>query len=207
MSDPTQDSPESTPSPQQESGGGRHKVFFGIIALLGVLVAGFCYEMYVARPAAQAAFDKVANARLKSIRDEITLTNLDIRDLLGRDPSETFSEGDDQFEVYHWGIGVIVDSHKLYTVYQKDGEDWVFVRHSKFSDDSTENALVVVNAPEEDEEDTMYGGDEDGGGPPQGSGGDRGAGDNGAVESEQADRPEMEDDEEGGESKPESTDD
>lgn len=211
MSDAPQESTESTKSSKPACcGGGGHRALYCILGILGLLVAAFCFEMYVARPAAQGAFDKIADARLKSIVDETTLTNLDIHTLLGKEPSETYLEGGDQFEVYHWIGGMVVNSHKLYTVYQQDGDDWIFVRHSRFADDAIENTAVIVEAPEDLDEDELYGADTsdaEGGGPPQasgagGDGGNDGEGNDGPA------RPEMEeDDKTEDKTKPETDDD
>lgn len=144
MSDTPQDSANQPSSPQPKSSGGGHKGLFITLIVIAVVLAAFCYETFVAPANLQAGFDKVAEAQFQSLADNKTLSNLDVREVLGKEPSNTYEEGDEYVEVFHWMGGMIVNSHKLYAVYQRQGEDWLFVRHSLKPKKVTDEQTIVI---------------------------------------------------------------
>ncbi|PHQ34068.1 hypothetical protein [Rhodopirellula bahusiensis] len=189
MSDTPQE-PANPSSPQPKSSGTGHKGLFIILIAIAVVLAAFCYETFLAPANLQAGFDKVAEAQLKSLGDKKTLTNLDVREVLGKEPADTYNEGEEYVEVFHWMGGMIVNSHKLYAVYRKQGEDWTFVRHSLKPKEMTDKQTIVVDpdAIGDDSESSMD--TADGSGPPKEP--------NGEDDSSGADQPANDDNSESG---------
>lgn len=202
--------------PAKDSGGGtRRLVLFG---LLGLMVVALAYDYLVARPAVNAAYDKITDESVAVNRTGTGfLSNLKVRELVGKEPAETFMDGDQSVEVFHWAGGLIVKPHKLYAVYKKSGDDKLFYRHSKFAYEASSVVTPdrpLVQAPDEDDSDAeealyeaeMTGGDQAGGG--QAGGGQRGGGgdtdsssrapssarpaDSNEADSEKPSRPELE---------------
>ncbi|WP_372898238.1 hypothetical protein [Stieleria sp.] len=133
MSETTQDSADARDEqwPSKDSGGGTRKTV--LYVLLGLMVVALGYDYLVARPAVNAAYDQVTEASMDANRKGVGfLSNTDVRELLGREPVQTFEDGRYQVEVYQWRGGLIVKPHKLYTVYMPNGGAWMFNRHAKF---------------------------------------------------------------------------
>jgi len=164
VSDTPQESANQPSSPQPKSSRGGHKGLFIILAVIAVVLAAFCYETFLAPANLQAGFDKVAEAQFKSLADNKTLSNLDVREVLGKEPANTYEEGEEYVEVFHWMGGMIVNSHKLYAVYRKQGEDWTFVRHSLKPKEETDEQTIVIDpeAIEGDSEPPMETADDSG---------------------------------------------
>ncbi|KAA5539621.1 hypothetical protein FYK55_23940 [Roseiconus nitratireducens] len=108
------------------NGKARRLFLFG---LLGVVLIALGYDYLVARPSVDAAYNLIAEADATSAE---TLTNEDVSDLLGKEPVHTFTDGNQTVEVYYFTSGVLVKPHKLYTAYQKDGDQLLFYRHAKY---------------------------------------------------------------------------
>ena len=152
MSESPQDSSASESSPGPKTGGGSRKAFYAVLVLIGLVAAVICYDLYVASRAVQAAFDKVADASLKAMAAEETLTNLEVRELLDKEPSDTQETDEGHVEVFHWIGSVMGPPHQLHTVYKKDGDDYVLIRHFKIADKKDASVVDVdPNAVNEDE--------------------------------------------------------
>ena len=109
----------------------RQTILLGVLVLLGVALA---YDYKVARPSVNAAYDKIAqkSIQVNSKSTEI-LTNLGVRETLDMEPSNTFEEANgDMVEVFAWRSGLPIRTHKLFTVYKKNGDNWLFHRHTTF---------------------------------------------------------------------------
>ncbi|MCS7467211.1 hypothetical protein NZK35_11210 [Stieleria sp. ICT_E10.1] len=133
MSETTQDSADARDEqrPGNDSGGGTRKTV--LYVLLALMVVALGYDYLVARPAVNAAYDQVTEASMEANRKGAGfLSNTDVRELLGREPVQTFEDGRYQVEVYQWRGGLVVKPHKLYTVYMPNGDGWMFNRHAKF---------------------------------------------------------------------------
>ncbi|PAY15495.1 hypothetical protein CKO51_31610 [Rhodopirellula sp. SM50] len=138
MSETPQDSADARDEqwPSKDSGGGTRKTV--LYVLLGLMVVALGYDYLVARPAVNAAYDQVTEASMKANRKGVGfLSNTDVRELLGREPVQTFEDGRYQVEVYQWRGGLIVKPHKLYTVYMPNKGGWMFNRHAKFAYEAT----------------------------------------------------------------------
>ncbi|MDM4015790.1 hypothetical protein [Roseiconus lacunae] len=151
-----------------------------LYVLLGLMVVALIYDYRVARPAVSADYDKVAEASMEANRvANDFLTNTEVRELLGKEPTETFDDGPETVEVYHYTGGLIIKPHKLYTVYRKSGDELMFSRHSKFAYDESQSVgpteSVIITAEDSASEDAIYD-SEEGGGTPAASSGDSGSG-------------------------------
>ena len=59
------------------------------------------------------------------------LTNADIRELIGKQPSATFrDENGDTVEVYKWRAGMPVRTYDLFAVFRENGGRLLFYRHA-----------------------------------------------------------------------------
>lgn len=128
---------EASPSgASQPSGNSRQTI---LLLVLGLMVIALAYDYKVARPSVDAAYDQIVqkSMQVNSTSTE-TLTNLGVRELLQMEPSETFEEANgDMVEVYSWRSGLPIRTHNLYSVYKKNGGEWLFHRHSKFLHESS----------------------------------------------------------------------
>lgn len=165
MSDNSQDSPNSSTSTEPtsagpKSAGGGHKGLFIVLGIIAVALAAFCYDTFVVPGTVQAGFDKIADAKLKSLVEEKPLSSSDVCEILGKEPAESYEKDDARFEVFHWTGGMIVNSHKLFTVYEKLEDDWVLDYHTLDLKETDAETFDVVTAPAEElgseyEEETM----------------------------------------------------
>lgn len=132
-------------------GGVRRIVLFGVLALMIVALG---YDYLVARPAVGDAYEQIAEASIKAnAKGNDILTNVEVQQLLGREPAETRMDGPQRVEVFHYMGGLIVKPHKLFTVYRKTGDEWMFSRHSKFAYDESQDVgaseiRIVAGEPE-----------------------------------------------------------
>ncbi len=177
------DQPADTSDAQ--SGNTRKKVLFGILALL--LVA-LLYDYAVARPSVETAYNQIVD-RSTEVNSKSTevFTNLDVRELLGKEPSRTFDDANgDKVEVYSWRSGLPIKSHELFTVYKPNNGKFLFYRHAKFqyetSGDVSEFSVsrIVESDPSETYDDSMAMQGQGGGGP--GGGGPGGGGPGGVAQ-------------------------
>ncbi|MEO1615883.1 MAG: hypothetical protein AAFV88_08555 [Planctomycetota bacterium] len=150
------DAPTPTPSP---SGSPIRKVVLYLALLLMLAALGYDYK--VARPAVDEAFEKVSNASLKANADaDDFLSKQEISELIGKKASDEFPDGERLVEVYQWMGGLILKSHKLFIVYQKTGDDWMFSGISKAVYDKASvgsGKLETIEADESTaEEDAAY---------------------------------------------------
>lgn len=165
-------SPESSPTPDSQSpandssGGTRKMVLYGLLALMIVALG---YDYLVARPAVSAAYDQITNASVQANSKGVGfLSNENVRELIGKEPAETFMDGSHSVEVFHWPGGLIVKPHKLYTVYTKSGDGWLFTRHAKFAYDKAIDVFpdrTIVEPAEGADLQAEYDAEESGGGP------------------------------------------
>ena len=160
------------PDKKKESGAARSIVLYGVLALMLIALG---YDYMVARPSVSQAYDKISKASVEANKaGNDFLSNLEVRELLGKEPAETFDDGNQKVEVFHYMGGLVVKPHKLFTVYRKSGDELMFSRHAKFAYDPsnsvgpTESKIVQkdVTATEA----PGYGEDDDGGGAPGGGG-------------------------------------
>ncbi len=105
-----------------------------LIGLLVLLVIGLIYDYTVARPGVNDAYDKITEqSMLTNMSSTNVFTNTDVQDLLKKAPSRTFEEPNGDFvEVYSWRSGLPIRTHDLFAVFKKNGENWMFHRHSKY---------------------------------------------------------------------------
>lgn len=190
MSESPQDSSVSERAPDQRTDRRSRKVFYGLLGLIALVAAAICYDIYVAAPAVQDGFDKVADASLKAMVAEEPLSNLKVREVIGKEPSDTYETDEGYVEVYSWIGNVMGTPHELHTVYKKKGDDYVFFRHFKASDRVTDDFNVVEADPNAADYDDGYG---EGSGAAPAGGGDSpsGGGESDSGEAK-SDRPELE---------------
>ena len=171
---------EESRDPQSDAsagGGGARRII--LFTLLGVMIAALAYDYLVARPRVSSAYDQITEASTKAnAKGGDMLTNTEVRELLGKEPVETFMDGGQSVEVFHYMGGLLVKPHKLYTVYRKSGDDWMFSRHSKFAYDSSQDVgsteLQIIDIDPDADPDAEYEGEANVGGGPQAGGGRRG---------------------------------
>lgn len=182
MSNDPQESTGDPPQAESQAAGKNRKGFLIVIGIIAIVAGAYCYDTFVVPRTVQAAFTKVADARLKAAVDEVPLTNMDVRGVLGKEPGQTYEKEGRHYEVFHWTGGMLINSHKLYAVYRKEGEDMILDHHGLHAEDSEDVELVVVeydpNAVDEGDDEQypseeMEGGGYGSGGPgPGGSSGD-----------------------------------
>ncbi|MCC9599448.1 hypothetical protein LOC67_02665 [Stieleria sp. JC731] len=193
-------SEQSNTESAKQSNPARSAILYVVLALM---VVALIYDYKVARPAVSADYDKVTEASTAANRvANDFLTNMEVRELLGKEPNETFEDGPETVEVFKYMGGLIVKPHRLYVVYRKSGDELMFSRHSKFAYDESSavgptEAVVIVNE-DGDDEDAQYDAESGGGaapaGPPAGggSGGPPAAAGGGGPQDSSAYRPQPE---------------
>ena len=129
-------SDESPVGAASRSGNPRQTVLLFVLVLM-IIALGYDYR--VARPGVNDAYDKITQKSMQvNANSTETLTNLGVRELLGMEPSEILEEPNgDMVEVFKWRSGLPIRTHDLYSVYKKNGDDWLFYRHSKFERESS----------------------------------------------------------------------
>ena len=157
-----------------------------LFVLLGIMLAALAYDYRVARPAVNAAYDKITDeSRRVNADGHAVFTNKDVSKLLGRQPDESFRDAADLVEVYHFAGGVPLKPHKLYTVFKKNGENEIFYRHAKFGYRTSQDVIPIpvpteIEYSEEEagqmNEQMIQMGPPGGGGGPGGPGGGPGGG-------------------------------
>ena len=139
----------SDSSPNQDTAGEKPKSGIlrklALYALLLIMIAAIIYDYRVARPSVNAAYDEIAKASVTSNTDGTKVfTNETVRELMGREPDETFNDGMDLVEVYHFKGGLPLRPHRLWTVFKKNGDNHLFYRHAKFAYEAS-NAVSPIN--------------------------------------------------------------
>ncbi len=135
-------SEDSTKQTDKKSGGTRSKVLFAILALGLVALA---YDYRVARPAVEVAYNKIAE-RSTAVNAKSTevFTNLDVRELLGMEPSRTFDDTNgDVVEVFSWRSGLPIKTHDLFAIYKPNGGKNLFYRHAKYKYESSGDVSTI----------------------------------------------------------------
>jgi hypothetical protein len=166
------------------SGGGNPRQTI-LLLVLGLLAVALVYDYKVARPSVDAAYDKIAEKSMDvNSKSTETLTNVGVRELLVMEPSDSFEEANgDMVEVFSWRSGLPIRTHNLYAVYKKNGDDWLFHRHSKFLHESSTDVSqhdvkggTIIMSAEGDEEGEMSEAEGQGGGSSDGGDGQGGGG-------------------------------
>ena len=99
---------ESSTSSDSNPGSSRKFFLFGVLALSLVALA---YDYRVARPSVELAYDKIVDRSIEVNRTNSVFTNIDVRALIGREPSRTFQdENGDTVEVFSWRSGLPIRS-------------------------------------------------------------------------------------------------
>ena len=78
---------------------------------------------------------------MPTVAPKTFLSDTDVQELLEKTPAETFQDGDETVEVYHFTSGIPFRPHKLYTSYRKSGDGLMFSRHAKFSFEKTTDVV------------------------------------------------------------------
>lgn len=115
-------SPPGQPSPQQPSdaptkakaGGGSIVVKIVLIVVLIAAVGGVVYEFAVASPQSNAAYEKLD----AMMAEKKYPSQEEVREAIGKDPSETREVEGRTVETYSWRRGLLINSHELHVVYQ-----------------------------------------------------------------------------------------
>ena len=122
---------ESTTTSEDTSGNLRTKV---LIAILGLALAALAYDYRVARAGVDGAYEQIAQRNIEvNAQNTMMFTNLDVRELLDKEPSETFNDvNGDMVEVFSWRSGLLFRTHDLFAVYKSSAGKKMFYRHAKF---------------------------------------------------------------------------
>ena len=173
---------EASSSTETARGGGSRQTV--LLVLLGVMIVALAYDYTVARPNVDAAYDKIVTKSMQvNSKSTEVLTNMGVRELLEMEPSETLEEANgDLVEVFSWRSGLPIRTHNLYAVYKKNGDEWLFHRHSKFIHESSaevsqhdvKGGTVIMSAGTDADQSDPDAGSEGGGemseGSPEGGG-------------------------------------
>jgi hypothetical protein len=138
-------SDQSTTTSENTSGNTRTKILFGI---LGLTLAALAYDYCVARVGVDSAYDQIRQRSVEVNADKTTMfTNLDVRELLDKEPSETFNDvNGDMVEVFSWRSGLPFRTHDLFAVYKPSAGKKMFYRHAKFNYEESK-AVSNVSVP------------------------------------------------------------
>ena len=143
MSDAKSNAPEETDASAGASKGSSIRKF-ALYGLLAIMIVAIVYDYRVARPAVDDAYDKIATASVAANSDATEiLTNQKVQELLGKQPAETFKDGNDLVEVYHFSGGLPGRPHRLWAVFKKNGENNLFYRHAKFAYEASSTVSPV----------------------------------------------------------------
>ncbi len=136
-------------------GGNTRKIL--LFAILGLLVLALAYDYRVARPSVETAYNKIVDRNTEVNRKSTEVfTNLDVRQLIGKEPSRTFEDANgDLVEVYSWRSGLPIRSHELFTVFKPNNGKFLFYRHAKFKYEtsgevSNFSVPIVIEQPGDD---------------------------------------------------------
>jgi hypothetical protein len=138
-------SDQSTTTSEDTSGKTRTKVLFGI---LGLALAALAYDYRVARVGVDSAYDQIQQRNVEVNAENTTMfTNLDVRELLDKEPSETFNDvNGDMVEVFSWRSGLPFRTHNLFAVYKSSAGKKMFYRHAKYTYEESK-AVSNVSVP------------------------------------------------------------
>ena len=111
-------SDESTTTSEDTSGNARTKVLIGI---LGLALAALAYDYRVARAGVDGAYAQIAQRSIEvNAQNTMMFTNLDVRELLDKEPSETFNDvNGDMVEVFSWRTTMAFGKMARFPVFQK----------------------------------------------------------------------------------------
>ena len=117
------------------------------LLLYGVLVIMLCalaYDYSYARPAVNAAYDRLIQEHERVNRSNGLITSGDVIALMNREPDATRTDGRDFVQEYHFAGGIPGRPHKLFAVFVQtpDGE-LIFQRHHKFVYESTSEVVPI----------------------------------------------------------------
>ncbi len=174
MSDPTSSSEPTPAAAEGPTPDGSSKRLVILLGILAVGLAAFAYDRLVARPAVEQAYEKII-AKNDEINQDSTriFTNLDVQQLIGKEPSSTFfDDNGDTVEVYQWRAGMPLRTHDLFAVYKKSGDALMFYRGamgkyetgSEFSQFDAKEPKIVIMTEEEMATATIADGDANAGG-------------------------------------------
>lgn len=123
-----------------------------LLAILGLLLIGLVYDFAVARPAVEKAYTSLTekNDEFNAVAKHQAMGEAETREVLGREPSRTFKDGDLHVEVYSWRSGLPFRTHDLFVVYRPVQGQNLLVRLTKFAHDSERDFRPVSSqAPNE----------------------------------------------------------
>lgn len=131
----------------------RHLVLFAVLVLL---LFALWYDYQVARPKVAQAYDSVMkrNEEINRSADAKLMTNADVQEVLGREPSRTWEEGSYTVEEYGYLSGLPFQTHKYFAVYTKGPGGLVFSTH--FTYQIPPGALSPPRAGTGEDEDQSY---------------------------------------------------
>ncbi len=132
-----------------------------LLGLLGLAVFALWYDYKVARPNVEQAYETISalNQKINETASFSRMTNLEVQQALGRQPSSTFLDGDFTVEAYRWAHGMPLEyrnespgkpsgfglrTHDYFALYRQDGADLVFVTHFKFGLASNDLEMDVI---------------------------------------------------------------
>jgi hypothetical protein len=105
-----------------------------LFAFLAVMIYAIVYDYRIARPAVAAAYDQITTeSRRLNSQAGSTFSNVDVQKLLGKTPSDEFTEGTHFIEAYDFPAGIPGRPHRLYAVFKQNGSQKLFYRHAKFA--------------------------------------------------------------------------
>lgn len=108
-----------TPASAPPRGGAQRIVRIVLFAILGLAIAALGYDQLLARPRNEDEFAKVQKlVETKNLNPASKpITNKDVRDLIGRDPSRTVEKDFYAMEFYTWPRGLPINSYYICVVY------------------------------------------------------------------------------------------
>lgn len=121
-----------------------------LVAILGLLLIGLLYDFAVARPAVEKAYASLTkkNDEFNAARRYQAMGEAETWEVLGREPSRTFQDGEMHVEVYSWRSGLPFRTHDLFVVYRTVLGKKSLVRLTKFAHEPEHSFQAILpNAP------------------------------------------------------------
>ena len=124
----------------------RQKILFIILFLaIGALV----WEYKVAKPKSEEAWEAVTgmlNSNFSS-GGEVTNTNEDVANAIGKSPAETKPDEHQAIEIYKWRRGLPFRSYEIQVLYEKKSDGQLFLKNAMFNEPLPQEILDPTAIP------------------------------------------------------------
>ena len=133
---------QATPGPSS-TGRNRQTVLF-VILVLGIIA--LIWEFRIARPNHEQAWDAVEKMLESnySAAGEVSNTNEDVKQLIGKSPAQTIPKDYHAIEVYKWRRGLPILAYTVQVLYQKKTDGRLLLVNAKLNEEFTDEDLNLA---------------------------------------------------------------